>query len=171
MIRLASPADALPIAVVNVRAWRVAYRGHMPDAGLDALDPAERAMRWSRTLLDPAVVVFVAIQGLELVGYSSFRPSSDRDATPKTGELGAIYVDPAHWRRRHGRALIDAVLGAARERSLEDVSLWVLATNSAARAFYEKVGFAPDGGVRTETVFGTSVDEVRYRRRVYATSA
>jgi ribosomal protein S18 acetylase RimI-like enzyme len=166
MIRLATASDANQIAVVHVRGWQAAYRGHMPDAELDALEPARRALRWTQALVEPLVGVFVAVERDAIVGFSSFRPSLDRDAPPSTCEIGSLYVDPAHWRCGHGRALIDAVVGAARERAFEEVSLWVLGANAAARAFYEKVGFAPDGGTRTETLLGVSLDEVRYRRRL-----
>jgi RimJ/RimL family protein N-acetyltransferase len=41
-VRRATTADAEEIARVNVASWRAAYRGLVPDAVLDRMDPAGR---------------------------------------------------------------------------------------------------------------------------------
>src|ERR1700759_342461 len=45
VIRAARAADAAQIALVHVRSWQSAYRGLMPQAYLDGLDPAQRVGR------------------------------------------------------------------------------------------------------------------------------
>lgn len=52
VIRAARVADAAQIAVVHVRSWQGAYRGLLPQAYLDGLDPAERVGRWERSLAE-----------------------------------------------------------------------------------------------------------------------
>jgi GNAT superfamily N-acetyltransferase len=52
VIRAAHAADAAQIAVVHVRSWQGAYRGLLPQAYLDGLDPAERVGRWERSLAE-----------------------------------------------------------------------------------------------------------------------
>ena len=47
-IRAARMQDVPQIAVVHVRSWQAAYRGLLPQAYLDALDPAQRISRWER---------------------------------------------------------------------------------------------------------------------------
>ena len=49
-IRAARMQDAPEIAVVHVRSWQAAYRGLLPQAYLDGLDPAQRIGRWERSL-------------------------------------------------------------------------------------------------------------------------
>src|ERR1700691_6246781 len=99
VIRAARVADAPQIAVVHVLSWQGAYRGLLPQAYLDALDPAQRVGRWERTLaeVDPATSgVFVAKDDRHLIGFVSCSPSRDDDADPKrVGEVGAIYLLPA----------------------------------------------------------------------------
>jgi hypothetical protein len=70
-IRAATVADAESISVVHVRAWQIGYRGLMPDAVLDAIDPAARAARWRDTLTDlpPGNVVYVAADGDRIIGF------------------------------------------------------------------------------------------------------
>lgn len=50
-------------------------------------------------------------------------------------------------RRRHGvaRALLESLINSAHEQGAEAIFLEVRASNSAARAFYEKCGFIHNG--------------------------
>lgn len=50
-----------------------------------------------------------------------------------------------------------------RREGCRTVLLWVLATNSRARRFYDGVGWRADGAERTEDWHGTALHEVRYR--------
>jgi L-amino acid N-acyltransferase YncA len=110
MIRLALPSDVPGIAAVHVRTWRVAYRGHLPDAFLDAMDPSQRASWWSGVVVDPNVTVLVSVEAESVVGFCSFLPSRDEDAPPSTCELVTLYLDPSHWRAGIGRALLESAI-------------------------------------------------------------
>jgi hypothetical protein len=46
-LRIARPADALAVAKVHVRSWRVGYRDLLPHDYLDALRPEEQAQRYT----------------------------------------------------------------------------------------------------------------------------
>ena len=41
-VRRATPEDGAALAAVEVRSWRAAYRGLMPDAFLDGISEAEK---------------------------------------------------------------------------------------------------------------------------------
>jgi ribosomal protein S18 acetylase RimI-like enzyme len=166
MIRPAAASDVDAIARLHVRSWQTAYRGHMPQAHLDRLDPAKRAALWSQTIEQPATLVLVATSGETLVGFCSLLPSRDADASPTAGEISAIYVDPESWRSGFGSALLEAAIESARRRGFIEVTLWVLTSNTSARAFYEARGLRTDGKTRTEERPGFSIDETRYRRRI-----
>ena len=49
-IRPARMEDVLEIAAVHVRSWQAAYRGLLPRAYLDGLDPGQRIGQWERSL-------------------------------------------------------------------------------------------------------------------------
>ena len=51
-IRSARIEDAPQIAHVHVRSWQGAYRGLLPEAYLDSLDPVQRASTWTRRLAE-----------------------------------------------------------------------------------------------------------------------
>ena len=57
----------------------------------------------------------------------------------------ALYIEPSRWRAGVGRALLAEALARLRAAEWSEVTLWVLAGNSPARAFYERFGFAADG--------------------------
>ena len=66
-------------------------------------------------------------------------------AAPGTVELISMFVRPQARGRGAGEALIDAVIGWARERDAISVHLWVTETNKHARLLYERCGFSPTG--------------------------
>lgn len=141
----------------------------MPDSFLDALDPGQSAAWWAQVVVDPQVTVLVAVEAVQLVGFCSFLACRDDDAVPTTCEIATLYVDPQHWRSGCGASLVEAVVRMARQRASREVSLWVLGTNVAARAFYESLGFSHDGRSKTDSRLGVALHEVRYRRRLLGT--
>jgi len=60
-------------------------------------------------------------------------------------ELDGLFVEPDLWRRGVGSALIDIAVHEARRQGL---TMTVIA-NPSARLFYEKCGFAVEGGAQT----------------------
>jgi GNAT superfamily N-acetyltransferase len=60
-------------------------------------------------------------------------------------ELDGLFVEPDLWRSGIGRALVDAATNEARRNGH---ALMVI-SNSEARAFYERCGFAAEGSAQT----------------------
>lgn len=164
-MREARPDDAEPIAHVQVAAWRAAYRGIVPEEHLAALDWRERAGVRRAQLEragDDGVRVHVSLNTGTVVGFVATGPNRDEDATePRGQEVYALYLAPSEWSQGHGRALLDRAI--ADLPSGVPVTLWVLADNVRARAFYERQAFLPDGAEKTITIGGRDLAEVRYR--------
>lgn len=163
-VRPALLGDIDSIGRVHVRSWQRAYRGQIPDAVLDALDPAERARKWLEWLDKPGFRLQVAVHDEAVVGFCSLIRSRDDDASDAVGEVAALYVDPASWRSGAGTALMSSALAEARATGYRAVTLWVLTSNTSARQFYEHIGFEPDGGSKVETIRGCALPHLRYRR-------
>lgn len=164
VLRRAEPDDNEAVSTVHVRSWQGAYRGLLPDGYLDALEPADRADRYTFGDLRPSgPVTTVAVDEHVICGFATAGPCRD-SGTSDAGELLAIYVDPGWWNRGVGRMLI----GDARNRLATDgfaeAVLWVLVGNHRAEHFYRLDGWRPDGQRRTDEVHGITVDELRYRR-------
>jgi GNAT superfamily N-acetyltransferase len=138
-IRPATPTDAAAIARVRVDSWRATYRGIMPDAELDNLSYAEHTERWHRHLADEGLIVQVAVtDDGRIIGFAS-GGCEVTDFSDFTGEVYAIYLDPAYIRQGIGTQLIRAVARVLRDRGHESMLVWVLADNPS-RHFYEALG-------------------------------
>ncbi len=96
------------------------------------------------------------------MGFASFAPSRDEDVPARTGEVPAIYVDPAVLGAGVGRELFEAATVALRDADFAKATLWVLEANALARRFYEKAGWAWDGAVSTHLFDCANEPVVRY---------
>ncbi len=147
----ATVGDAPHIAEIHVRSWQAAYRGILLDSLLDGLSVSEREQNWRALLSDGGdrwLALVVEDSGGALVGFCSVAtPSRDEDAGETTAEVGALYVDPDHWREGAGEAMLSAALEQLGEKGWRDVILWVLPENRAALTFYDRFGFVIEDGV------------------------
>jgi GNAT superfamily N-acetyltransferase len=153
-IRLADPADAASLAVLHLQVWEEAYAGLVPQRVLDErrarpLAEREQAWRGRLALLDQDTWVAVA-DGAEIVGFAE--SGRGRDGSGDL-ELMALYVRAGHYGTGLGHRLLVTAIG---ERP---AYLWVLDGNGRAVTFYERHGFAFDGGVEEHP-------EGRHRRMV-----
>jgi GNAT superfamily N-acetyltransferase len=165
-VRPAAADDADAIARVQVETWRAAYRGTVPDAFLAAIDHAERTERWRQGFVERPERrrAWVAEAGGEVVGFVAFGPSRDDEASAGVGELYAIYVLAAVWRRGIGTVLHDVCMSELRRAGFSEATLWALDANPSARAFYVARGWQPDGTTVPHDFAGTELPLVRYRR-------
>jgi ribosomal protein S18 acetylase RimI-like enzyme len=149
-VRTATVNDAYAVESVRIRGWQAAYRDIVPDDYLDALVVDER--RRAERILEPGIMTLIADVDGRAAGMAVFGPS--REGSGEV-ELYALYVDPDHWRRGVGTALLTACEGVT--------VLWVLKDNARAQAFYQRHGFAADGGSQVLDL-GAPVVEIRMRR-------
>ena len=156
-VRPPRPEDADALAEVHVRCWRESYAHVMPADYLAALDVEERAQRWRERIAAPQEghSSLVATADGQVVGFAHAGPSRDEPAEPPL-ELYAMYLLAAH----HGSGLAQRLVTAALGDS--PASLWVLADNPRAQAFYSRNGFVADGSTSTHGPTGAA--EIRMVR-------
>lgn len=170
-IRRAVVGDAERIAEVDVRSWQGAYRGLLPQAPLDALDPAQRVPGWTEIVEQSAWpqrgVLVVMDEGDGVVAFAELRPTRDADHDPgEVGEIVAFYVLPDCWRRGIGAQLMSTSVEALRVAGFAYATLWVLETNVRATTFYTAMGWRRDGASE-DTISNLGrvpIRYVRYRR-------
>lgn len=168
-VRRAKIADAEALGRVHVLGWQHGYAGQLPEEFLRGLSVSQRAQRWRELLADPALtsVTLIASTPEIVLGFAGYGPSRDEDTGPETGELYAMYVDPAHWRTGAGRLLHQHAMRGLSEAGYTAAMLWMLRGNERAHHFYTALGWAPEGSRRTEHLpDGPALPEVRYRRQV-----
>ncbi|MEY2422246.1 MAG: hypothetical protein QOI95_2313 [Acidimicrobiaceae bacterium] len=166
-VRIAVASDCAAFCAVRHRSWRATYAGLMPQAILDAMDLGASYSGWWPFLRLPPTRrhgALVAGRPGTVVGLAVMGPSRDADLDASTtGEISLLYADPLALGLGIGHRLLDAATTWLRERGFEDLRLWTLQGNSAARSFYERHGWWHDGGTRTETQPQGSWESVRYR--------
>lgn len=170
-IRLAEARDAEAIASIQVAAWRTGYGHIVPARWLEELDEGDRADRWRDRLGAAALPdspTFVAVDASDTVtGFVHTGPLRDEDL-PRAGraEVYTLYVDPRSWRRGIGSALLRAVDAFWAPTGVGELCLWVFEANRESRAFYEALGWRPDGAAQIDDFGDAQPVEVRYRRRL-----
>jgi GNAT superfamily N-acetyltransferase len=167
-VRKANAYDGPAIAAVKWRSWRVAYRGILPDWFLDDLAVVPPVGHWiGLGTLAPSRrhALYVAGARGAVFGVTELRPTRDSDLdSTATCEIDVLYLEPLVRRRGIGRDLLDAAVHHARRAGTEDVRLWVVEANASARAFYDAIGWSPDGARQwVDLGGGVGMDEVRYR--------
>jgi ribosomal protein S18 acetylase RimI-like enzyme len=188
-LREARRGDELAVAELHVRSWQEAYRELMPAAFLDALDPRDRAGRYTFESDEPGTPTTVlAVAGEEgaegdpsltnrgevrsgspsapfgrIAGFVTFGESRDADARG-LGEVYALYVDPECHRGGVGRLLMGEARRRLRDAGFTEAILWVLQGNERAASFYEREGWIPDGATREEQPYDIVSNVRRFRR-------
>jgi GNAT superfamily N-acetyltransferase len=166
VIRAATLGDIPAIAAVNVRAWKAAYRGLVPDAVLDRLRADERGgtrRKWMGKGRPPEQRTWVAALDGKVIGYSDTGPARDGDAGPSWAEVWTVYLDPDHWDRGAGRELFAHATADLTSRGYGPLILWTMEGNVRARRFYEAAGWRWDGARKTDDRGDHVIHEVRYR--------
>jgi GNAT superfamily N-acetyltransferase len=138
-VRSATPADASPIALVQVESWQAAYRGLIPDDVIDARTVEVRTNQWAAFLSDSHSIALVACdEGGIVQGFTSALLLDGSDGGFQS-YLQTLYVRPGAWRQGIGRELLRCVCTKLHAAGVKNMALRTLRLSSA-RAFYERLG-------------------------------
>ncbi|MFZ4893434.1 GNAT family N-acetyltransferase [Plantibacter sp. Mn2098] len=158
VVRPIRDVDAESLGRVHATCWHETYDHLISEATLAKLSPRRMAELWTHWAAQgPEYTHFAALVDGEIVGFSGSGPSRDDDK-PDERELYFIYLLDAWHGTGIGQQLFDAAIGT------QPAFLWVASDNPRAHRFYERNGFTPDGGDRTEPFLGETIHEVRLTR-------
>jgi GNAT superfamily N-acetyltransferase len=143
-IRLATPADLPALGRLGALLMRAHYEfdpQRFMSAGTDAAD----GYAWflGRQLKDNDVVVYVAEQDGEVVGYvyAGIEPISWKELRDECGFIHDVVVDERGRRSGTATALIEKAIEWLRERGMPRVMLWTAEKNAGAQQLFSKMGF------------------------------
>lgn len=144
--RSATGADAGALAELGAATFTHTF-GHLyqPD-DLDLFLQNHSPDNWEKELNDPAFEVRVAEQDGRMVGYVKLGPPHlPFEPRGEAAELRQLYVVEEMKGQGVAQALIEWVIGRARDKRADYLYLSVFTDNHRARRFYEKYGFEPEG--------------------------
>ena len=146
--RKPKPEEAEAFAALHVQCWKESYRGIVPDLLLDAAKPADRHEMWHNIVVNPRRIVIGAWVDGEPAGFAVAGEPHERILEDEDGQLAALYILWRFHRMGIGRAMVRQVAKQWIGMGGKSISLGVLAANTGARQFYEKLGAQL---VRTDT--------------------
>jgi ribosomal protein S18 acetylase RimI-like enzyme len=132
LVRLAQPADAERIAQL--------LHDFNREFGEPTPAPDRLAERVRELLKEEQITVLLAGTAPDGLAVLRFRPAIWSEALECY--LAELYVVPRLRRRGLGRALMQAVLAAARRRGADRIEVGTSDSDVAARALYESLGFS-----------------------------
>ena len=143
-LRRATPKDAATVARLNahVQGWHAA---HYPEAFFPNPDPAGLVAHFADRLADDACTVFLT--GDPPLGFALCTLQS-RDLSVFSPPVRRLLIDhvavaPEARRKGHGRALLRAARGLARDLAVDEILLDTWDANADAHAFFRAEGFLP----------------------------
>jgi ribosomal protein S18 acetylase RimI-like enzyme len=154
-VRIARPSDAPAVGLVQAAVWRAAYAHVLPQEVVERFDGPSFARVWRDSLSappSPRHVLLVGCAGERVVGFAAVGPSRSADATETSGEVLSLGIHPDARRSGHGSRLLNAAVDTLRSKGFDSVSLWILATDEATRAFLTAAGLAPDSAYRDRVI-------------------
>lgn len=146
-IRLADPGDAEAVAWV-VRRSLAADEAREPPTEVDRALP-----QWLARIESDDDWVLVASTEDGIVGVCHGRserggPARDVLLVAGVAHLTNLFVDPDHWDRGHGRALLRASYNVMKGRAFSRAVLWTGVDSDRARYLYESDGWVLTGRER-----------------------
>ncbi len=166
-VRLGRPEDATAVARIYIESWHDTYAAILPAQLLCSMTPRGQTARWHAAIMargsERVLVAEAARYGV--VGMASIGPARDR-GLGLDGEVYTLYVDPAHFGRGTGRALLRGAFTLLRARGFGSCVIWAHARNPA-RYFYEAMGGRLIAE-RTVRMMGDAVPEAAFGWRKLA---
>ncbi len=143
-IRAASTDDLPALGRLGALLMRTHYEFD-PQRFMNGGTDAAEGYAWflGRQLKDNDVVVYVAEQDGEVVGYvyAGIEPISWKELRDECGFIHDVVVDERGRRSGMATALIDKAIEWMRERGMPRVMHWTAEKNAGAQQLFSKLGF------------------------------
>lgn len=131
-------ADQEQMARIKVDGWRNAYDEIVAASYLKKLNYKEQTQRYQDSFDDYRDLVFVAVRGDEVLGYSCFNPTPNIDNFES--ELVSLYLKPSEIGHGIGTELFLATKRELYSLGKKNMIVCCFNNNERAIKFYEKLG-------------------------------
>ena len=138
IIRKNLEKDQEQMAHIKIDGWRTAYDKIVASKYLNSLDYDTQTQRYLSSFDDYKDLVFVAVRGEEVLGYSCFMPY-DKDKKYDS-ELVSLYIKKCESGRGIGSSLLIATAKELYSLGKDNMIVWCFSDNTNAIHFYEGLG-------------------------------
>lgn len=152
IIRKNLEKDQGQMAHIKIDGWRTAYDKIVASKYLNSLDYDSQTQRYLSSFDEYKDLVFVAVRGDEVLGYSCFMPY-DKDKKYDS-ELVSLYVKKEEAGRGIGSNLLISTAKELYSLGKKNMIVWCFSDNTNAIAFYEGLN-----GIKVEEKMARIGDE------------
>ncbi|MCI9178139.1 MAG: aminotransferase class I/II-fold pyridoxal phosphate-dependent enzyme [Clostridia bacterium] len=130
--------DQAQMARIKVDGWKNAYDSIISSTYLNSLNYEEQTKRYEASFSEYKDLVFVAVDGEEVLGYSCFNPTPNVDLFES--ELVSLYIKPNQIGKGIGTSLFLETCKELASLGKKNMIVWCLSDNEPAIKFYERLG-------------------------------
>ena len=138
IIRKNELKDQEQMAKIKIDGWMNTYDRIIASKYLKTLDYKKQTERYIASFDEYKDLVFVAVRGEEVLGYSCFH-YYDRD-NKFDSELVSLYIKQEHQGKKIGTNLLKETAKELLSKGKNNMIIWCLSENKDAIKFYEKLG-------------------------------
>ena len=160
IIRKNLEKDQEQMAHIKIDGWRTAYDKIVASKYLNSLDYDSQTQRYLSSFDEYKDLVFVAVRGDEVLGYSCFMPE-DKDKKYDS-ELVSLYVKKKEAGRGIGSNLLISTAKELYSLGRKNMIVWCFSDNKNAISFYEGLG-----GLKVEEKIAKIGDETYLEYGIY----
>lgn len=160
IIRKNLEKDQEQMAHIKIDGWRTAYDKIVASKYLNSLDYDSQTQRYLSSFDEYKDLVFVAVRGDEVLGYSCFMPE-DKDKKYDS-ELVSLYVKKKEAGRGIGSNLLISTAKELYSLGKHNMIVWCFSDNKNAISFYEGLG-----GLKVEEKIAKIGDETYLEYGIY----
>lgn len=137
--------DAPILAYIQTESWKAAFKSILAPDVLENSTNLTRAEAMYQRLLTNKIGNGYLLRVDGNAHCIAWWDASREPDMPDYAELICIHSLQNRWHKGYGSQMMARVLEDVKASGYSRVMLWVFAENTAARHFYEKHGFAPNG--------------------------
>ena len=160
IIRKNLEKDQEQMAHIKIDGWRTAYDKIVASKYLNSLDYDSQTQRYLSSFDEYKDLVFVAVRGDEVLGYSCFMPEA-KDKKYDS-ELVSLYVKKKEAGRGIGSNLLISTAKELYSLGKHNMIVWCFSDNKNAISFYEGLG-----GLKVEEKIAKIGDETYLEYGIY----
>ena len=140
-VRPARREDVRALAEAHAEAWRGAYRGIIPAITLERMVSRRGEAYWRAVTMRRQGLLVLVFDGA-VAGYAMLGRSRSA-ANARAGEIYELYLRPPYQGVGLGRHLFREARRTLESVGFRGLIVWALADNTAACAFYRRMGGRP----------------------------